>query len=110
MRMLHAVALQRSQIIAVAQLAEQIFQNVQVPLPAGGAEFQSKGTLEVALNRVVVAQGVIDTDEEDAPPRYGHTDSCTLDLFLPSPLPSRHSIFGRRPPRGRGPGGEGAAN
>ncbi len=62
MRVLDPVALQGAEIIAVAQLSEELFENRPVPVAGGRAELTFKMALEVILDTVVVEQCVIDVD------------------------------------------------
>jgi hypothetical protein len=59
---LDAVALQGAEIIAVAQLIEELFENRPVPVAAGRPELTLKVALEVILNAIVVEQRVVDVD------------------------------------------------
>src|SRR4029077_11917248 len=61
-RVLDAVALQGAEIIAVAQLIEELFENRPVPVAAGRPELTLKVALEVILNAIVVQQRVVDVD------------------------------------------------
>ena len=65
LRMLDPVALQRPQIVAVAELGEQVFEDRPIAVAAGGAELAFEVALEVALDMVVVDQGVVDVDQKN---------------------------------------------
>ena len=60
--MLDPVALQGAEIIAIAQISEELFENRPVPVAAGRPELTFKMALEVILDTVVVEQCVVDVD------------------------------------------------
>ena len=65
MRVLDPVALQRAEVIAVAQLRKQLLEDRPVPLPAGDSELTVEVLLKVVLDAVVVEQGVVHIDQKD---------------------------------------------
>src|SRR5215831_12823238 len=64
-RVLRPVALESSDIVAIAQLREQILKDPPITLAGGDAKGALEMVLEVLLYRVVVEQRVVDIDEED---------------------------------------------
>ena len=62
LRVLDPVALQGAEIIAVAQISEELFENRPVPVAGGRSELTFKMALEVILDTVVIQQCVIDID------------------------------------------------
>src|SRR6516164_5958519 len=62
--MLNPVALQGTEVISVAQFAEQLLEDRPVAIAAGGPELAFQMPLEVGLNVVVIEQRVVHIDEE----------------------------------------------
>src|SRR6266566_3861424 len=71
------VALQRAEIIPIAELDEQRFEDRPVPITRRGAELTLEMALEVVLNAIVVQQRVVHVDQEDDRSR-GH-DATAID-------------------------------
>ena len=65
LRMLDPIALQGPEVVAVAQLVEQLLEDRPVAIAAGRAEFAFEMTLQIGLDAVVVEQCVVDVDKED---------------------------------------------
>ena len=63
-RVLHAVALQRPQVVGVAELGAQRFEDRPVALLTLGAERARQVPLEIGGHPVVVEQGVVDVEQE----------------------------------------------
>jgi hypothetical protein len=64
-RVLDPVALQGAEIIAVAQVSEELFENRPVSVAAGGPELTFKVALEIILNTVIVEECVVDIDQKN---------------------------------------------
>ena len=62
--MLNPVALQGTEVIPVAQFAEQLLEDRPVAIAARGPELAFEMPLEVGLNVVVIEQRVVHIDEE----------------------------------------------
>src|SRR5262249_33436468 len=101
-RVLSAVSLESADIVAIAQLGEQILKDPPIALAGGGAKGALEMVLKVLLYRVVVEQRVVDIDEEDEriarphaalPPEAGKTESwcvggpTSTDLPRPGSMP-----------------------
>src|SRR5882724_9552808 len=65
LRVLGPVALERAEVVAIAELDEERLENRPVPLTTRGAELPLEMALEVVLNPVVVQQRVVHVDQED---------------------------------------------
>ena len=72
LRVFDPVTLQRAEIVAIAEFAEQIFQDRPVAITAGGAVIVSQMGFDIRLQRVVIEQCVVDIDQKDNPMRRGH--------------------------------------
>src|SRR4029077_15438542 len=72
--MFSPVALQRSKIIAITQLREQVLQDSPVALTGGTAIGVLKMLLEVLLDPVVVEQGVVNINKENKGMRGRHSE------------------------------------
>ena len=70
--MLDPVALQGAEIIAIAQLGEQLLENRPVSLAARNSELTIEMTLDVILDAVVVEQGIVHIDEKNNGVRQRH--------------------------------------
>jgi hypothetical protein len=64
-RVLDAVALQRAEVVAVAELRHQVLEDRPVAVARAGAVFPLEVAPDVVLDEVVVEQRVVDVDEED---------------------------------------------
>ena len=71
-RVLDAVALEGAEIVAIAQLREQILQDPPIAIARGDAIGPLEMVLQVLLDAVVVEQRVVDVDEEDDRMRQCH--------------------------------------
>src|SRR5262249_22951000 len=78
-RVLDAVALQRPEVVAVAQLDEQLLEDGPVAVAAVRAELRGEVALDVGLDAVGVQQGVVDVHEEDDVVRRGHRPPSFAD-------------------------------
>src|SRR4029079_17696919 len=58
------VALQRAQVVGVAQLGAQLFEDRPVPVPPCGAELALEMVSEIILHAVVVEQRVVHVQQE----------------------------------------------
>ena len=65
LRVFDSIALQCAEIIAVAELGEQLFENRPVTVAACSAELAFQVPPQIGLDAVVVEQCVIHIDEED---------------------------------------------
>ena len=63
--MLDAKALQGSEIVAVAELREQILQDSPIAIAGGASVGALEMVLQILLYAVVVEQRVVDVDQED---------------------------------------------
>src|SRR5664279_6629989 len=66
------VTLQRPQVVCVAKLAAQLFENRPVPVPARGPELTREVIAEVLFHAVVIEQRVVTVEQEDDVVRRGH--------------------------------------
>jgi hypothetical protein len=60
-----AVALERAEIVGVAELGAELFEDFPVALLTLRADLLFQMVLEVVRNAVIVEQGVVDVEEED---------------------------------------------
>ncbi len=72
--MFDTVALQGSEIVAIAELREQALQDPPVPITSRGTEGALEMILQVLLDPVVVEQRVVHVDEEDDRMRQCHSE------------------------------------
>ena len=70
-----AIALQRTEVVGVAELAAQRFENGKVSLLTLGPERSRQMALEVGHDAVVVEQCVVDVEEKDNLPGIAHGQS-----------------------------------
>ena len=77
MRILDAVALEGSDIVAITQLREEVLQDCPIALAAGDTKETLKMVLKVLLNPVVVEQRVVHVDEEDDWMSWHHSGTTT---------------------------------
>ena len=75
--MLHPIALQRAQVVGVAQLAPQLFENRPVPLLPLASDLALEVAPEIGRDVIVVDQRVVDVDQEDDPMARGHRPACS---------------------------------
>ena len=76
-RVLDPVALQRAEVVAIAELEEQVLQDRPVAVARGRAELALEPAAQVGLDAVVVEQRVVDVDQEHDPVRCAH-DGCSF--------------------------------
>src|SRR5215469_18373743 len=69
--MFDPVALQRTEIVAVAQFVKQLLEDRPIPVAASSTELAFEVAPQIGLDVVVVDQCVVDVDEEDGGVR-GH--------------------------------------
>ena len=62
--MLDPVALQGAEIIAIAQIREQLFEDRPVPVAAGHPEFTIEVTFNIVLNAVVIEERIVYVNEK----------------------------------------------
>src|ERR1700688_868416 len=72
--MFRPVALQRSKIVAITELCEQVLQDSPVAFTGGTAIGVLKMILEVVLDPVVVKQGVVNINKENKGMRGRHSE------------------------------------
>src|SRR5262244_3556500 len=65
LRVLDPVALQGAEIIAIAQLSKELFEDRPVAVAAGGPELTFKVAFEVALDTVIVEERVVHVNEKN---------------------------------------------
>src|SRR5215510_6858087 len=99
--MLQTVALESSDVVAVAELVEQVLEYLPIAHTRGGAVVPLKVFLEVLLNRVVVDQRVVNVDEKDQRMAQRHlrcpaplSPSLRAREAAPSDLPFRARRYG----------------
>ena len=63
--MFATITLEGPEIVAIAELDEQILQDPPIALAGGEAKGAFEMVLQILLDRVVVDQRVVDVDEED---------------------------------------------
>src|SRR5689334_15555180 len=90
--MLETVALQSSEVVAVAELVEQVLEYLPVAQARAAAVDLLQVFLEILLNRVVVDQRVVNIDEKDDRLSQRHL-RCPAPLS-PSFEPAKRDAFG----------------
>jgi hypothetical protein len=65
LRMLDPVALEGTEIVAIAQLGEQLLEDCPVSLAARNSELTVEVALDIVLDTVVVEQRVVHIDQEN---------------------------------------------
>src|SRR4030095_782653 len=65
LRMLDPVALQGAEVIAIAQIGKQLFEDRPVALAGGNSELTVEVALDVVLDAVVVDQRIVYVDEKN---------------------------------------------
>ena len=63
--MLDPIALQGAEVVAVAQISEELLEDRPVAVPAGRPELTFEMASEIGLDAVIVQQRVVDIDQED---------------------------------------------
>src|SRR5262245_31501082 len=70
--MFDSVALQRAEVVAIAQLGEQLLEDRPVPLATGNSELTIEVAFDVVLDAVVVEQCIVHIDEKNDRVRQRH--------------------------------------
>ena len=65
LRVLDPIALQGAEVVAVAQIGEELLEDRPVAVAAGRPELAFEMASEIGLDAVVVEQRVVDIDQED---------------------------------------------
>src|SRR5215471_5016828 len=65
LRVFDTVALQRTEIVSIPQLHEQVLENCPVPIARGGTVLALEVGLDIGLDAVVVEKRIIDVDKEN---------------------------------------------
>jgi hypothetical protein len=86
-RVFEAVALERSQVIGVAQLPAQILEQGPIALLPLGADLLVQEPLEVAGNPVVVEERVVDVEKKDDAAAQVRPRACGRRSRCPDPCP-----------------------
>src|SRR2546428_581001 len=71
--MLDPIPLQRAQVVRVAQLGPQLFEDGPVPLLPLASDLALEVALEIGRDVIVVDQRVVHVDQEDDPMARGHS-------------------------------------
>src|SRR2546425_6042977 len=90
-RISEPVALQRAQVIRVAQLGAQLFEDCPVPIPARRSELEGKMFPEVVLDEVVVEQRIVAVEEERDTVRRCHGVASTAPTPWPASVRSNNA-------------------
>src|SRR5262249_937747 len=80
-RMLCSITLEGADVIAIAQLSEEILQDPPVALACGAAESPLEMLLQILLDGVIVEQRIVDVDEEDQWLRRHHSATPALPIL-----------------------------
>ena len=81
-RMLDAIALQRAEIVGVAELAAQLLEDLPVALLALGADASTRWRRRSAITRVVVEQRVVDVEQKNG---IGHRSRVLRGFMVRAP-------------------------
>jgi hypothetical protein len=92
LRVFDPVALQGSEIIAVTQIREELFENRPVPITAGRPALPFQVALEVILDPVIVEEGVVGVDEKNNWAR-AHNTASFLSLASGIWSPARFELL-----------------
>lgn len=65
LRVLDAIALQRTEIVSIPQLCEQILENGPVPITTSGSVLVLEMGFDIGLDVIVVEKRIVDIDQED---------------------------------------------
>src|SRR5262245_8677606 len=79
LRVLDPIALQRAEIITVAQFAKQLLEDGPIPLAASNSELTIEVAFDVVLNAVVVEQRIVHVDQKNNWAR-GHDATSAISL------------------------------
>ena len=64
MHILHPVALQRAEIVRVAEFAAQCLEDLPIAIACGNAVLDADMHIEIGLHAIVVEQRVVDVEQE----------------------------------------------
>ena len=65
MQVLRPVALERTQVVGVSELASEVFKNLPVPIAGGGPVCLLEVFAQMGLHAIVVDQRVVDVEQEN---------------------------------------------
>lgn len=65
LRVLDAIALQRTEIVSIPKLCEQILENGPVPITTSGSVLVLEMGFDIGLDVIVVEKRIVDIDQED---------------------------------------------
>src|SRR5207247_9244785 len=96
--MFHSIPLQRAQVVRVAQLGPQLFEDGPVPLLPLAADLALEVSLEIGGDVIVVDERVVHVDQEYDRMRATHrlipwtgTGLCTIASRLAYLAPRKHA-------------------
>ena len=96
-QLLQPVALERAEIVGIAEFAAQLLENLPVPVARGRPMLDAQMNVEVGLHAIVVEQRVVDVEQERRGRgiMFGH-----LRRRLADSATARRRRSAPRPPRG----------
>ena len=83
MQILRPVTLQRAEVIGVAELAPQLFENLPIAIAGGGAVGLFEVFAQMRLHPIVVDERVVDVEQEDDVGRLAHQAPIPTGLQRP---------------------------
>src|SRR5437660_1136134 len=98
------VALQRAQVVRVAQLGAQLLEDRPVPVPAFNTELAREMIPEIVLYKIIVEQRIVAVEEEYDITRGGHVVALTAPTPWPASAGPNHERIAPShpaPPTGR---------